>query len=103
MYIQCVSSTRAAEILDLAPDSKLLIIHADDLGLCHSVNRATFLALEEGAVSSASMMVPCPAFAEAAEIAAQHPQDDLGIHSTLISEHQSCRWGPVSNKHHGSE
>jgi hypothetical protein len=103
MYIQCVSSTRAAEILELASDSKLLIIHADDVGMCHSVNRATFLALEEGAVSSASMMVPCPGFAEAAEIAARHPEYDLGIHSTLISEHQSSKWGPVSNKHYGPE
>jgi predicted glycoside hydrolase/deacetylase ChbG (UPF0249 family) len=103
MYIQCVSSTRTTEILGLAPDSKLLIIHADDLGMCHSVNRATFLALEEGAVSSASMMVPCPGFAEAAEIATRHPEYDLGIHSTLISEHQSSKWSPVSNKHYGPE
>ena len=103
MYIQCVSSTRAAEILELAPDSKLLILHADDLGLCHSVNRATFLALEEGAVSSASMMVPCPAFTEAARIAAQHPEYDIGIHSTLISEHQGYKWGPISNNQHGPE
>jgi len=100
MYIHSVS--RAAQLLDLPADSKLLIIHADDLGMCRSVNEATFIALEEGAVSSASVMVPCPAFAEAAERAKRHPEYDIGIHSTLISEHSSCKWGPVS-RHHGPE
>jgi chitin disaccharide deacetylase len=101
IYIGGVS--KAAQLLGFSPDSKLLIIHADDLGLCHSVNRATFIALEEGTVSSASLMVPCPAFAEVAEVAARHSEYDLGIHSTLISEHQDYKWGPVSKKHHGPE
>jgi predicted glycoside hydrolase/deacetylase ChbG (UPF0249 family) len=92
-----------AQRLGYPSGSKLLIIHADDLGMCHSVNRATFIALDEGAVSSASAMVPCPAFAEAAEIAAKHPQYDIGIHSTLISEHEDYKWGPVSKKTHGAE
>jgi predicted glycoside hydrolase/deacetylase ChbG (UPF0249 family) len=101
MYIHSVS--RSTQILGLPADSKLLIIHADDLGMCHSINEATFIALEEGAVSSASVMVPCPAFAEAAERAKEHPEYDIGIHSTLISEHSSCKWGPVSNKNYGPE
>jgi chitin disaccharide deacetylase len=95
--------SRAAQLLGLSADSKLLIIHADDLGMCHSVNRATFIALGEGSVSSASAMVPCPAFAEVAELAAKHPEYDIGIHSTLISEHPDYKWGPVSMKQHGPE
>src|SRR6476659_7229912 len=98
MYIHFVST--ATQLLDLPPSSKLLIIHADDLGMCQSVNQATFIALEEGSVSSASAMVPCPAFAEAAEIAVKHPQYDIGIHSTLISEHEDYKWGPLSKKTH---
>jgi len=93
--------SKASRLLGLAPDSRLLIIHADDLGMCNSVNHATFIALEEGAVSSASVMVPCPAFAEAAQHATKHPEYDIGIHSTLISEHSDFKWGPVSKMDNG--
>jgi len=79
------------------------MIHADDLGMCHSVNRAITMALENGAVNSASLMVPCPGFQEAAEWARQHPQHDIGIHSTLISEWDSYRWGPISQGDHGAD
>lgn len=85
-----------AELHAFSPDSKLLIIHADDFGMCSSVNRAITVALEAGAVSSASIMVPCPGFSPAAEWAAAHAQYDVGIHSTLISEWPRYKWGPVS-------
>lgn len=46
---------------------RLLILHADDVGMCHSVNEASFVRLGEGLVSSASIMVPCPWALEAVE------------------------------------
>ena len=95
--------TNAAQILGVSSDSRLLMIHADDLGMCHSVNRAITMALEAGAVNSASLMVPCPRFQEAAEWAGQHPEYDIGIHSTLISEWESYRWGPVSRSEYGAD
>lgn len=79
-------------------DSRLLIIHGDDLGMAHSVNQAIFEALEKGWITSASILVPCPWFPEAAAWAKRHPDLDLGIHLDLNSEWTGFRWGPVSGR-----
>ena len=87
-----------AEKLGFAREGKLLIVHADDLGMTHAVNAASIQALESGLVNSASMMVPCPWFPEIAEYARNHPTADLGLHLTLTSERVYVRWGPVASK-----
>ena len=84
------------ERLGYPATARLLVLHADDLGMAHSVNRATFEALEKGWISSASILVPCPWFPEVARWARDHPEADLGIHLALNSEWTSFRWRPLS-------
>ena len=86
------------ERLGYPPDAKLLIVHADDLGMAHSINRASTKGLESGLVSSASIMIPCPWLPEIAAYARSHPDADLGLHLTLTSEWSLFRWGPVLSK-----
>ena len=87
-----------AERLGYPADSKLLIVHADDLAVAHSVDAASFDALDRNAVTSASVMVPCPWLTEVAAYAKAHPDADLGLHLTLTSEWRIYRWGPVESK-----
>jgi chitin disaccharide deacetylase len=91
------SQTLAAR-LGYPADAKLLIIHADDLAVAHSEDAASFDALDKGAASSASIMIPCPWLTEVAAYAKAHPDADLGLHLTLTAEWKSDRWGPVASK-----
>ncbi|MEK6282391.1 MAG: polysaccharide deacetylase family protein [Acidobacteriota bacterium] len=84
--------------LGYPPDAKLLIVHADDLGMAHSINMASIKGLESGLVSSASIMIPCSWLPEIAAYARTHPEADLGLHLTLTSEWSLYRWGPVLAK-----
>src|SRR5947209_9221421 len=85
-----------AERLGHPANSRLLVIHADDFGMSHSVNRAIEEALEKRWVTSASILVPCPWFPEVVRWAKLHSDADLGIHLALTSEWTTLRWGPVS-------
>src|SRR6266550_2524784 len=93
-----VSKKTLVERLGYPADAKLLIVHADDLGMSHSINMASIKGLESGLVSSASIMIPCPWLPEIAAYARAHPGADLGLHLTLTSEWSLYRWGPVLGK-----
>jgi predicted glycoside hydrolase/deacetylase ChbG (UPF0249 family) len=76
--------------------ARLLILHADDLGMAQSVNRATHESLERGWINSASILVPCPWFPQVVRWARAHPEADLGIHLALTSEWTTFRWRPLT-------
>src|SRR6266478_1192934 len=84
--------------LGYPPDAKLLILNADDLAVSHSEDTASFAALDQKLVTSATVMVPCPWFTEVAAYAKAHPDADLGLHLTFTSEWQGYRWGPIASR-----
>ncbi|WP_425144965.1 polysaccharide deacetylase family protein [Deinococcus sp.] len=88
----------ALKKLGFQPSDKVVIFHADDLGMAQATLDAYRDLLEVGLLSSASLMLPCAWAPAAAELARAHPQADLGVHLTLTSEWRSYRWGPLSTR-----
>jgi chitin disaccharide deacetylase len=85
-----------AELLGYPKDSKLLIIHADDMGLSHSVNTACIKAFENHGITSGSIMVPCPWAEEMIAYVKEHPGLDVGVHLTLTAEWNLYKWDGIS-------
>ena len=72
---------------------RVVIIHADDVGMC-GASVAAFAELADGGfVSSCAIMVPCPWFPAVAALCRGRPDLDVGVHLTLTSEWQGYRWG----------
>jgi hypothetical protein len=78
------------------PDARVLVVHVDDVGMCHGANVAFLELARSGGVTCGSVMVPCPWFREIADAATEDATLDLGVHLTLTSEWPQYRWGPVS-------
>ncbi len=84
------------ELLGYAADARLLIINADDFGMCHAINTAIFRSLKEGVVSSTSLMTPCPWASHAMRLLRENPDIAFGVHLTVISETSDYGWGPLT-------
>ena len=91
-----VPTGQTNRLLGYPADARLLIVNADDFGMCHAVNEAIFRVLEHGIVRSTTLMVPCPWMLHAMHFLAEHPEIPFGIHLTSISEWPDYRWGPVA-------
>ncbi len=74
-----------------------VVIHADDVGMCHGTNTAFVELSRLGTITAGSVMVPCPWFSEIAALSAEEPTLDVGVHLTLNAEQQHYRWRPISN------
>lgn len=47
-------------LLGYPADARLLILNADDFGMCNAINEGIIRALREGLIRSTTLMVPCP-------------------------------------------
>jgi predicted glycoside hydrolase/deacetylase ChbG (UPF0249 family) len=86
---------RANSFLGYPADARLLLVNADDFGMCHAVNEAIIRSLEEGIVGSCSVMVPCPWALHALAWLQEAPEVPFGVHLTSVSEQPTYRWGPI--------
>ena len=89
------SADQTNRLLGYPADARLLLINADDFGMCHAVNAAIIRTLEDGIVRSSSIMVPCPWSLHALTWLQAAPNIPVGVHLTAISEQPAYRWGPV--------
>ena len=75
---------------------RAVVPHVDDLGASHGANRAFLELAAQGLATCGSVMVPGAWFREVSEAAAADPALDVGVHLTLTSEWDACRWAPLS-------
>jgi predicted glycoside hydrolase/deacetylase ChbG (UPF0249 family) len=85
--------TSLAEALGYPPDSCLLIVTCDGLGVCHATNAGVYSAVREGMGRGGGLVVPGP---WAREAAARYRGEDVGVHLTLNAEMDLLRWGPIT-------
>ncbi len=85
-----------AEKLGYPGDARVLLIHADDIGMIWEANVATETYFESGRVVSGSLMAACPWFNDFVAWARRNPGHDLGLHMTLNSEWRGYRWTSAS-------
>ncbi len=79
-------------------NDKLLLIHADDLGLSKSVNETSLESLLNNTVSSASVIMNAKKVQEIADFSNNNPEIDLGVHLTVTSEWKIHKWGGILPK-----
>ena len=84
-----------AERLGWPQNSRVVLFHVDDAGLCESANRGAQRVLAEGPAHSTSVMTCCPGFPSMAAWLRAHPETDAGVHLTLTSEFSRHRWRPL--------
>ena len=91
------TKTQTNQLLGYPTEARLLIINADDFGMCHSINEATIRSLREGLTSSCTLMVPCPWSLHAMHFLGENRDIPFGIHLTAVCELPNYRWRPLTS------
>lgn len=82
--------------LGYSETDRLVILHADDVGMCQATIPAFADLWESGGISSGALMMPCPWARAATDYCRAHPGVDMGVHATLNAEWETYRWGALS-------
>jgi predicted glycoside hydrolase/deacetylase ChbG (UPF0249 family) len=82
--------------LGFSENDRVVITHADDVGMCQASVQAYEDLFNFGTLTSGAVMVPCPWFPAAADLQRRIPNADLGAHLVLTSEWQFYRWRPLT-------
>ena len=93
-----LKKSQTNQLLGYPSDARLLIINADDFGLCHAINDAIFQTLMQGIVRSTTLMMPCPWALHASHLLAQNPDLAFGVHLTVICDTVNYKFGPLIPK-----
>ena len=84
------------KMLGFGATDRVVLINADDIGMCQATLPAFLDLADGGLITGASVMVPCPWFPSVADCCRRRPAVDIGVHLTLTSEWDRYRWGPIS-------
>lgn len=88
--------------LGFSDNDRAVIIHTDDIGMCHASVQAFKDLWAFGTITSGAVMTPCPWFPATAQMCRENPEIDMGVHATLNAEWENYRWGPVSTREQAS-
>lgn len=91
-------NSQTNRILGYPDDARLLIINADDFGRSHACNAGILRSLQEGVVTSTTLMVPCPWALHAMQILSEHSDISFGIHLTVTSDVPLYRWSSLTSR-----
>jgi predicted glycoside hydrolase/deacetylase ChbG (UPF0249 family) len=92
-----ISNGKTNRLLGYPADARLLIINADDFGMCNAINEAIIQTLKEGVVHSTSLMVCCPWALQALQFLGQHLEIPFGVHLTVICDADNYSWSPITS------
>lgn len=100
VILACFASQAGAETwadrLGYPAGSKVIVLHANAMGMCYETSAAGTKLLDGDMVRSAAAIVPAPWFNEFAQWCQAHPDADVGLELTLNSEFQEYRWQPTA-------
>jgi predicted glycoside hydrolase/deacetylase ChbG (UPF0249 family) len=94
-----VNDLSTNQLLGYPDEARLLIVNADDFGMCHAVNEAVMQGMLDGIIRSTTLMTPCPWAPHALRLLREHPELPFGVHLTLVCDNNdNYRWGPLASR-----